>query len=237
MSEMNKQAGSGQNRPWRLPLGLVILYEDDDLIVVNKPEGLLSVAAGGEKNRTAYWILNEYLRRRGQKRQIAVVHRLDRDTSGVMVFAKSAAMKKALMDNWDNLVVERCYVAVVEGPVTEPEGIIDLPLAEDPQGRVVIAASGRGLRAVTRWKLLRSGSRYSLLSLELETGRRNQIRVHCAALGHPVVGDRKYGSRMDPLKRLGLHAETLALHHPRTGASLEFSVPPPPGFTAAKLYR
>lgn len=234
---MRRSGGKEQNRPWRLPVGLEILYEDDDLLVVFKPAGLLSVAAAGEKNRTAYWILNEYLRRRGKRQQVAVVHRLDRDTSGVMVFAKSAAMKRALMDNWDKLVFERRYVAVVEGPVTEPEGTIDLPLTEDSRARVLIAAPGRGQRAITHWKVLRSGSRCSLLSLELETGRRNQIRVHCAAIGHPVVGDSKYGSRCDILGRLGLHAERLAFYHPRTGVLLEFSVPPPPSFTSAKLYR
>lgn len=234
---MRRSGGTEQKRPWRLPFGLEILYEDDDLLVVFKPAGLLSVAAAGEKNRTAYWILNEYLRRRGKRQQVAVVHRLDRDTSGVMVFAKSAAMKRALMDNWDKLVFERRYVAVVEGPVTEPEGTIDLPLTEDSRARVLIAAPGRGHRAITHWKVLRSGSRCSLLSLELETGRRNQIRVHCAAMGHPVVGDSKYGSRCDILGRLGLHAERLAFYHPRTGALLEFSVPPPPSFTSVKLYR
>jgi 23S rRNA pseudouridine1911/1915/1917 synthase len=97
---MKRSTGKEQQRPWRLPFGLEILYEDDDIMVVFKPEGLLSVSAAGEKDRTAYWILNEYLRRRGTRQQVAVVHRLDRDTSGVMVFAKSAAMKKALMDNW-----------------------------------------------------------------------------------------------------------------------------------------
>uniref|UniRef100_A0A7C3EHG9 RluA family pseudouridine synthase n=1 Tax=Gracilinema caldarium TaxID=215591 RepID=A0A7C3EHG9_9SPIR len=234
---MKRTTGKEQQRPWRLPFGLEILYEDDDILVVFKPEGLLSVSAAGEKNRTAYWILNEYLRRRGKRQQVAVVHRLDRDTSGVMVFAKTAAMKKALMDNWDSLVVARSYVAVVEGFISEPEGTIDLPLMEDARTRVVIAPPGRGQRAITHWKLLRSGPRFSLLSLELETGRRNQIRVHCAAIGHPIVGDPKYGSRSDPLGRLGLHAETLAFHHPRTQALLEFSVPPPASFTSAKLYR
>ncbi|WP_304243767.1 RluA family pseudouridine synthase [Gracilinema caldarium] len=226
-------AGNGKaDRPWRLPQGMQILYEDGDLIVVFKPAGLLSVAAGGEKNRTAYWILNEYLRRRGIRQQVAVVHRLDRDTSGVMLFAKSAAMKKALMDNWDELVLERHYVAVVEGSVTDKEGTIDIPLAEDARGRVVPAPSGRGQRAVTHWNVLRSGSRYSLLSLELETGRRNQIRVHCAAIGHPVAGDEKYGSRSNPLGRLGLHAEQIKFIHPRTREVMDFSVPAPSNFTA-----
>lgn len=234
---MKKTDSPGAERPWRLPHGMEILYEDDELLVVFKPAGLLSVAAGGEKNRTAYWILNEYLRRRGKRQQVAVVHRLDRDTSGVMVFAKSAAMKKALMDHWDTLVVERRYVAVVEGLMEAVEGTIDFPLTEDARGKVIVAPPGRGQRAVSHWKLLRSGRRYSLLALELETGRRNQIRVHCAAIGHPVAGDEKYGSRTNPLGRLGLHAEKLIFKHPRTGAVLDFSVPPPPNFTGAALYK
>ncbi|WP_304226594.1 RluA family pseudouridine synthase [Gracilinema caldarium] len=227
---------SEKGRPWKLPLGMEILFEDEDLIVVFKPAGLLSVAAGGQRDRTAYMILNEYLRRRGKRQQVAVVHRLDRDTSGVMVFAKSGAMKKALMDNWDALVIERRYVAVVEGQIDEPEGVIDLPLMEGPKGRMLVAQPGRGWRALTRWRLLRSGSRYSLLSLELETGRRNQIRVHCAAIGHPVVGDEKYGARTNPLRRLGLHAEKLLFRHPQTQSVLDFSVPPPALFLSAKLY-
>ncbi len=227
---------SERAKPWKLPLGMEILFEDEDLLVVFKPAGLLSVAAAGQRDRTAYWILNEYLRRRSKRQQVAVVHRLDRDTSGVMVFAKSAAMKKALMDRWDDLVVERRYVAVVEGHIDEQEGTIDVPLAEDTKGRMVIAPPGRGLQALTRWRRLRSGSRYSLLVLELETGRRNQIRVHCAAIGHPVAGDEKYGARTNPLGRLALHAEQLSFRHPRTGQLLEYSVPPPRGFTAAKLY-
>lgn len=227
---------SDNGKPWKLPMGMEILYEDGDLMVVFKPAGLLSVAAGGQRDRTAYWVLNEYLRRRGMRQQIAVVHRLDRDTSGVMVFAKSGAMKKALMDNWDDLVIERRYVAVVEGRIDEPEGVIDLPLMEDSKGRMLVALPGRGQRALTRWRLLRSGNRYSLLSLELETGRRNQIRVHCAAMGHPVAGDEKYGARSNPLRRLGLHAECLVFRHPRTQAVLDFSVPPPAAFTAARLY-
>ncbi|MCX7948654.1 MAG: RluA family pseudouridine synthase [Treponemataceae bacterium] len=186
---------SEKTRPWKLSLGMKILYEDDSILVVDKPAGLLSVAAGGQRDRTAYWILNEYLRRRGKRQQVAVVHRLDRDTSGVMVFAKSGTMKKTLMDNWDTLVIQRRYVAVVEGRVDEPEGVIDLPLMEDRNGRMVVAPPGRGLRAVTHWQVLQRGPRRTLLSLELETGRKNQIRVHLAAIGYPVVGDTKYGNR------------------------------------------
>ncbi|MEJ5189160.1 MAG: RluA family pseudouridine synthase [Breznakiellaceae bacterium] len=190
-----RRPASEKTRSWKLPLGMKILYEDDAILVVDKPAGLLSVAAGGQRDRTAYWILNEYLRRRGKMQQVAVVHRLDRDTSGVMVFAKSAATKKTLMEHWDELVIRRQYVAVVEGVVQGEEGTIDLPLMEDRNGRMVVAPPGRGLQAVTHWRVLQRGPRRTLLSLELETGRKNQIRVHLAAIGYPVVGDTKYGNR------------------------------------------
>ena len=198
----------------------MLLYEDDDIIAVDKPAGLLSIAAGSEKEKTAYWILAGYLRKKGGGASPAVVHRLDRDTSGVMIFAKTARVKKKLMDNWDKLVTERRYVCAAEGEIAGKEGIIDLPLGEDSGGRVVARKDGKPAR--TRWKLLKTGNGYSLLSLELETGRRNQIRAHLAALGHPVAGDKKYWARTNPLKRLCLHAEKIAFHHPRDGRLMEF---------------
>jgi 23S rRNA pseudouridine1911/1915/1917 synthase len=221
--------------PRRLALGLSLLYEDRDLLVVDKPSGLLSISAGAERQRTAYWVLAEYLRKKGERRRPAVVHRLDRDTSGVMLFVKSEAAKQKLMKNWDRSVKERHYLALVEGelpsdhPLTRGTScVIDAPLGEDRGGRVVVCPGGR--RALTRWKLLKAGKGYSLLSLELETGRRNQIRAHLSWLGHPVAGDGKYRARTDPLKRLALHAEVLVFQHPRDGRLLEFTVPPPKGF-------
>jgi 23S rRNA pseudouridine1911/1915/1917 synthase len=214
----------------KLALGLVLLYEDRDLLAVDKPAGLLSIASGGEKEKTCYWILSGYLRGKGGgPRRPAVVHRLDRDTSGVMIFAKSEQIKKTLMDNWDDMVTGRRYIAVAEGdPGGGGEGLIDAPLGEDKNGRVTVRQDGKPAR--TRWKLLSAGSGYVLLSLELETGRRNQIRAHLAWLGHPVAGDRKYGARTDPLKRLCLHAEKITVHHPRSGRLMEFESPAPEGF-------
>ncbi len=213
---------------YRLPHGLRILHEDRDLIVVDKPSGLLSVAAGAEREKTAYWILCEYLRKRGEKRRVAAVHRLDRDTSGVMVFAKSEETKRALMADWNDSVVERRYVALAEGDFPETEGTFDAPLGEDRGGRVVVAAGGQS--AVTHWRVLDSGGGYTLVELELETGRRNQIRAHLDWAERPVAGDPKYGARTDPIGRLALHAERLVLRHPRTGELLEFEVPIPAEF-------
>jgi 23S rRNA pseudouridine1911/1915/1917 synthase len=203
--------------------GLVLLYEDRDIIVVDKPAGLLSIATTVERNKTAYWLLSEYLRKKGEKRRVAVVHRLDRDTSGVMLFAKSENAKKRLMETWNSSVTERRYVALAEGGFDETEGVIDAPLGEDAAGRMVVKQDG--VPAVTRWKRLKQGKGCALLLLELETGRRNQIRAHLAWAGHPVAGDKKYGARTNPLNRLALHAERIAFYHPHTGKLLEFEVP------------
>jgi 23S rRNA pseudouridine1911/1915/1917 synthase len=211
-----------------LAQGLALLYEDRHIMAVDKPAGLLSIASGRERDRTAYWILCEYLRRRGEKRRVAVVHRLDRETSGVMIFAKSEDVKRRLMINWNETVTERRYIALAEGLFTEPEGRIDAPLGEDRGGRVIAAEGGR--RAITRWKLLGTGKGYSLLSLELETGRRNQIRAHLSYLGHPVAGDTKYHAETNPLGRLALHAESIALPHPSGGRPLRFEIPAPAEF-------
>ncbi|GHV69016.1 hypothetical protein AGMMS49928_10030 [Spirochaetia bacterium] len=212
----------------KLERGLIILYDDRDIIVADKPAGLLSIASGTEKEKTAYWILSEYLRKKGEKRRPAVVHRLDRDTSGLMIFAKSDEIKRRLMSCWDETVILRRYVALVEGIMKEDEGVIDEPLGEDRGGRMVVTKDG--IRALTRWKLLRRGKNFSLLELELDTGRRNQIRAHLFFMGHPVAGDRKYNAKTNPLKRLALHAEKLSFHHPHDGRVMEFTSPVPQGF-------
>jgi 23S rRNA pseudouridine1911/1915/1917 synthase len=211
-----------------LSLGAGLLYEDRDILVVHKPAGLLSIASGGERDRTLYWVLSEYLRKKGERRRAAVVHRLDRETSGLVLFAKSEGIKRRFMEHWKDLVLERRYVALAEGEMPDREGLIDAPLGEDRGGRVIV--DGRGKAALTRWKLMASGGGYALLELELETGRRNQIRVHLSHIGHPVAGDKKYGARGDPLGRLALHASRLSFTHPVSGKLMEFEYPEPRRF-------
>ena len=217
-----------KNFPKRLASGLLLLYEDHDIMALDKPEGLLSIASANQREKNAYRILCEYCSKRGGGGSPAVVHRLDRDTSGVMIFAKSGRIKKKLMDNWEEAVTERRYICVAEGEFGEDEGIIDLPLGEDSGGRIIAKKGGKP--AVTRWKLLRRKNGYSLLPLELETGRRNQIRAHLAALGHPVAGDKKYWAKTNPLKRLCLHAEKISFYHPVNKKQMEFESPAPQGF-------
>ncbi len=213
---------------WHLRYGIQILFEDDDIIVINKPSGLLSIANATEREKTVYWILNEYLRKKGERRQVAVVHRLDRETSGVMVFVKSEKMKKNMMKHWNSDVVNRRYIAVVEGTIQEETGTIHAFLTEDRWGTMVVSSTG--LDAVTHWKLLVCNDLYSLVELKLETGRKHQIRVHMAFIGHPVAGDSKYGAKTNPLERLALHAESICFYHPRVHTLLEYTVPAPVQF-------
>ena len=220
----------GKSFPKRLASNLLLLYEDRDIIVLDKPAGLLTIASANRREKNVYGILCEYFSKKGGGGgSPAVVHRLDRDTSGVIIFARSGWVKKKLMDNWDKTVKERRYICVAEGEFSAEEGVIDLPLGEDASGRVIAKKDGKP--AVTQWKLLRRGNGFSLLRLELRTGRRNQIRAHLYALGHPVAGDKKYWAKTDPLKRLCLHAEKISFYHPKDKTLMEFESPFPSGFS------
>lgn len=209
--------------PFRL-FGLKILHEDEDVLVVDKEAGLLSIAANTEEEElTAYRQLTEYVRRDNSRSRIFVVHRLDRDTSGVMVFAKTEAAKETLQTFWRERVEERTYIALVEGTVRKEEGTISSWLKESKTLQMYSSAKPNdGQHAVTHYKLLRSNREFSLLQVRLETGRKNQIRVHMQDIGHPIVGDKKYGSKKNTIGRLGLHALVLAFQHPRTGQTLRF---------------
>jgi 23S rRNA pseudouridine1911/1915/1917 synthase len=221
---------------------LEILFEDRGLIVVIKPVGLPVIGMGREK--TALDLLNTMLRNRGIKEPAAVVHRLDRDTSGVMVFARSGKMKKAMMENWNELVTKRVYIALVAGIPPEKEGTIRSNLKEN-RGHAMysVGTDEGGFEAVTHYRLIRSSRGFSLLALELETGRKNQIRVHLADIGCPIVGDEKYGSvragrpagtdEGRGIGRLGLHALGIAFRHPETREELKFLAPLPGEFLKA----
>ena len=204
-----------QSRHRPLPRGLVILYEDSDLLVVNKPAGLLTVKTETEKTRTVHYILTDYVRKGNPKsrNQIFTVHRLDQWTSGVLIFAKSEAVKDRLQDRWKE--AKKTYVAVVHGQLTAKEGVITSYLAEN--ARYVVYStpdSFKGKLARTAYKVLKEKGQFSLLEINLLTGRKNQIRVHLADQGHPIVGDRKYGDNKDGFSRLALHSKSICFPHP-----------------------
>ena len=209
-----------------------ILYEDRNLLVINKPAGLLTISTGGEEPEdTAYRRMTAYVRRKNPRNRIFIVHRLDRDTSGIVLFAKNPEIKTALQDQWDELVTYRGYYAIVEGRMEESAGRLSSWLKETKTHLVYVSRkSGDGKPAVTNYQVLRDNPDYSYLRVWLETGRKNQIRVQMQEIGHPVTGDKKYGAARDPLKRLGLHAWKLELTHPFTGKRLDFSVEPPERF-------
>jgi 23S rRNA pseudouridine1911/1915/1917 synthase len=199
---------------------LSILYEDEALIVIDKPAGLLSIASDNERVRTAYRQVTAHV-----GGHIFVVHRLDRETSGVLLFAKNAEIKHALQANWANLVTERGYRALVEGTPNPPADTIRTFLRETKTHLVYSAPSGQ--EAITEYRVCGPSPHGARLELRLHTGRKNQIRVHMSELGHPVVGDKKYGAATDPLSRLALHAHALALTHPLTGERLRFAAETP----------
>ena len=211
---------------------LKLVYEDDDIIVVNKGYGLLSMGTDKIKEGTAYSILREYLKWQDPRNKLFIVHRLDRDTSGLMVFAKTVEAKEKLQHNWNNMVLERRYVAVVEGGAPDPsEGIVRSRLAENAEHVVYVTDDAEaGREAVTEYRTLAARGNYALVELQLATGRKNQIRVHMQQIGHPIAGDRKYGAATAPIRRLALHARTLRFVHPRTRRDMNFSTPVPASF-------
>ena len=216
--------------PVGLPAGARVVHEDDDLVVVDKPADLLTIATAHERERTLYAALTA----REKPGRVFIVHRLDRAASGLLVFTRSLLAKERLQAQFAAHAVERTYLALVEGRPAQTSGTVRSRLLDDVPGRVRETRDpGRGRPAVTHWRAVRAGARHALLEVRLETGRRNQIRVHLAGIGHPIAGDAAYGARTDPLRRLALHAHVLGFGHPRTGARLRFVSPAPRGF--AKL--
>lgn len=207
-----------------------IVYEDRWLVVIEKQAGILSMAAG-HKSLNVKSVLDDYFQKTHQKCRAHVVHRLDRDTSGLMVYAKDIDTEQALEHDWHQIVFDRRYVAVVSGEMKEDEGTVSNWL-KDNKAYVTFSSptDNGGKYAVTHFHTLNRTTDHSLVEFKLETGRKNQIRVHCQDLGHPVCGDVKYGDGNDPLHRLCLHAYMLCFYHPVTGEPLEFSTPIPTVF-------
>jgi len=215
------------------PRGLSILYEDRDILVVNKASGLLTVGSEKVRDNTAYYLLNNYVRKGNPKsrHRIFIVHRLDRDTSGVIVFAKSADAKRYLQSEWQGF--KKIYYAVVHGAPREKTGVISSYLAENSVKKMYsVDDPKKGKLARTGYKVLRESRNYSLLEIDLLTGRKNQIRVHLAEKGCPVVGDKKYGEKEQGAKRLALHAASLTMAHPYSKEKMTFEAKVPDYFKA-----
>lgn len=208
---------------------LDIIYEDNEFIVINKPCGLLSERSYKESNKTAFNYVREYLS--GKKEEVYLVHRIDQYTSGVLMFVKNKKLYDLLTSDWNNLVKTREYIAIVEGNIEPKENTIDTLLYEN-KAQIVKVSKIEGKRAITHYKTLKYNHDYSMLQVDIDTGRKNQIRVHLSYIGYPIVGDDKYGEKLSPIKRLGLHANKFEFVHPINKKLYSFEAPTPYSFGA-----
>ncbi len=225
---MRRRSGPGAKL---LPKGLVIIYEDRDILVVDKPPGLLTMATDTEKSRTAYFILTDYVRKGcdRSRNRIFIVHRLDRDTSGILVYAKNVEAKVRLQSEWEE--TKKKYLAVVHGKCEELSKTISSYLVDNKAHRVYSTSDAKkGKLSYTAYEVLKQTKDFALLEVDLLTGRKHQIRVHLADIGHPVVGDQKYGKTNKAEKRLALHARSISFRHPFTGEQLTFETKVPAYF-------
>lgn len=211
-----------------------LVFEDNDIIVVDKGYGVLSTAAGRNSDDTVYNIIKNYARGFSQKANVYVVHRLDRDTSGLMLLTRTKQAREMLINNWNNMVVQRKYIAVVEGIVENNEGVIKSYLAENEETFEMFSTTDKklGRLAVTRYRVLKQGKKFAMVELEIKTGRKNQIRVHMHDICNPVSGDRKYGGHPSPINRVALHATMLSFVHPITRQVVTFNSPVPDNFNS-----
>lgn len=212
---------------------LDIIYEDKEMIVIQKPCGLLSEKAGYENQKTAYDMVKQYLSKK--KENIYLVHRLDQYTSGVLMFVKTKKLYDLFTHNWNHYVKTRGYIAIVEGQMKKPKGTIENYLAESKTQVVYITSQDKGKKAITHYKQIKTNKKYTMLEIYLDTGRKNQIRVHMSSIHHPIIGDTKYGSIVNPIKRLGLHAHELMFIHPITHKEMRFVSKTPDSFD--KLFK
>lgn len=212
---------------------LDILYEDQEMIVIDKPCGLLSEQTNKETQKTAYYLVKQYLAKKNES--IYMVHRLDQYTSGILMFVKNKKLYELLTHDWNKYVKTRGYIAIVEGQLKKQKGTIENYLAESKTQNVYITSKENGKKAITHYKVIKTQKRYSMLEVYLDTGRKNQIRVHLSSLNNPIVGDQKYGSTSNPIKRLGLHAHEFMFIHPITHKEMRFVSKTPESFN--KLFK
>lgn len=207
---------------------LDILYEDKYIIVINKPHNLLTISTEKEKERTLYNYVYDYLKQKHKSNKVFIVHRLDKDTSGIIVFAKDEKSKFFLQENWNNF--KREYVAVVNGKVNKKKGVIKSYLEETKTHFTYSVKDTNGKLAITEYEKVLENKNYTLLSLNLKTGRKNQIRVGLSDMGNPIVGDKKYGIKKDPIRRMALHAFHLEFIHPKTKDKIILDIDIPNSF-------
>ena len=207
---------------------LEILYEDKFLLIVNKPSNLLTISTEKEKDRTLYSYVYDYLKKKNKNNKVFIVHRLDKDTSGIVMFAKDEKTKFYLQDNWDKF--KRNYVAVVNGKVENKKGVIKSYLQETKTHLTYSVNDKNGKLAITEYEKILENKQYTMLSLNLKTGRKNQIRVQLADMGNSIVGDKKYGIKKDPIRRMALIANTLEFVHPKTKERIIIDIDIPNSF-------
>lgn len=208
--------------------GLTIVYEDRDIIVVDKESGLLSISAGNELKETAFNIVNQYLKTKNAQSRAYVMFRLDRETSGLMVYVKSPELQEDLQKQWILKPIKRGFIAIIEGHIDPAKSTIVSWLTENKNFQMFANSTDNGgQKAVMHYDTIKSNNRLSLVSLDMETARKNQARVQLQSIGHPIVGDKKYGSKISSLRRIALHANKLIFEHPITKEKLEFESPLP----------
>ena len=219
-------------RETKIKSNLNIRYEDNDLIVVNKTHGLLSIATKEEKEYTLYHFVSDYLKSKNKNNKVFIIHRLDKDTSGIVIFAKNQKTKNMFQNNWDSVVRERKYYAVVNGVLKEKEGTIKNYLVENDKSFMVYSTNNKkeGKLSITDYKVLKENKDYSLLDINIRTGRKNQIIVSFKDLGNPIVGDKKYGDGKSLIKRMALHQYKVELIDPRNNKKLIFKTEMPTVF-------
>ncbi len=210
---------------------LDIIYEDKNILVINKPAGLLTISTPKEKERTLFHEVSDYVKKSNPKAKVFIIHRLDKDTSGIVIFAKSQTIKFKYQNNWDNLVQKRGYVAVVKGNLDKKKDTIKSYLKETKTFLVYSTNDQKnGKLAITDYEVMKENKYYSMLNINIKTGRKNQIRVHMNDIGHPIIGDKKYGNVKSPLNRMGLHANVLVVTNPVTKKKMEFVAKTPKSF-------
>jgi 23S rRNA pseudouridine1911/1915/1917 synthase len=208
---------------------LKIIYEDDDFIAIDKPAGLLSVESDKD-TECAYSYVLDYLQRKDKSVRPFILHRIDKETSGVLIFAKNIKLHSMLRLNWNDYIRAREYYAVTEGKFEKKEDTVVSYLRENKNNLMYSTHDPSGQKAITHYKVIKENGQYTLLAVKIDTGRKNQIRVQMQAIGHPVVGDDKYGQPKDPLRRLGLHASALEFEHPKTKQIIRIEAPMPASF-------